>query len=168
MAKGKETKITSAQMLEQVMVVEKRLEGVWEKLESYRMEAEHLEEYVGLLKKLHESHLSLEMDANGVRDSEDGEGDCKPVIKARQGKWNTNLYERVLREYGEPMHLTDLLDASLKKGLVQTGTAKPKDQLRVSLQSSAKFRNLGGNMWWIEGVPAPGEEADSEGERLVA
>ena len=83
-------------------------------------------------------------------------------------KPHTALYEDVLREHGRPMHLTDILNEALARGLQQKGKKPPSDQLRSALESAVNIYRVGGNRWWIVGVsepetPTPPEEPQHNG-----
>ena len=74
-------------------------------------------------------------------------------VNAKTGKPNSLIYEEVIREYGKPMYITDVVDAALLKGAVLHGKNAPKNQVRNALSTSKRFENVGDNTWWIIGEP---------------
>lgn len=85
-----------------------------------------------------------------------GQDRAGTVDVRRKRKTNAQMYEEVLLEHGKPMHLVDLLDKALARGLQQQGTGTPEDQLRNALNSARKrFYNVGNNVWWVVGRPEP-------------
>ena len=81
--------------------------------------------------------------------------------EVRKKKPNAQMYEEIMLEHGKPIHLIDLLDKALARGLQQQGTGAPENQLRNSLNSSKKrFCNLGNNMWWLADRPLPQDPPD--------
>ena len=68
-------------------------------------------------------------------------------------KPNSRIYEEVIIDNGKPMHLTDILDASLKRGLQLRGKQREDIQVRNALAGSKRFMNMGNNVWWVRGEP---------------
>ena len=51
---------------------------------------------------------------------------------------------------GQPMHVTDILDAARTAGVRQKGTAPPIKRLRNVLNGAkTRFYNVGNNHWWV-------------------
>ena len=73
----------------------------------------------------------------------------------------SQVAEDILREAGRPMHGSALLERMTDRGVTFKGKTKPADQLRSSMGKSKRFRNMGANNWWLEGVPSPDEHLDS-------
>ena len=64
-------------------------------------------------------------------------------------KPNVHVYEEVLLEYGHPLHLADILEESLRRGVIFNGNQDYLIQLRNALASSKRFINMGENRWWV-------------------
>ena len=88
--------------------------------------------------------------------------------KGRVQKPNAQIYEDIIREYGRPMHMRDLLNAALDRGIRRkNGAALDVKSLQSALSSCKRLVNLGGNRWWLAGVPAPDETPIAEREQSI-
>ena len=66
--------------------------------------------------------------------------------------------ERVLRDHGEPMKLTDLIQAMSARG-VQIGGKDPKVNASSIFSRARNLKNIRGRGWWISDTPFFGEDA---------
>ena len=83
-------------------------------------------------------------------------GQKTTVSKNRiNGKPNTELIEELILENGKPMHLTDILATGVERGLQLNGHRPKLIQLRGTLSNCKRLYNVGGNKWWVIGVPLP-------------
>ena len=88
------------------------------------------------------------------------------AAQPRRGRRTTRtprnqIAEEILRESGRPMHVSTLLERMKERGVTFKGKTSATDQLRSALAKSKRFRNLGSNNWWLDGVPSPDELLDS-------
>lgn len=83
-------------------------------------------------------------------------------IRKRKGKTNNQIYEELILAFGQPMHVTDILDAARTAGVRQKGTAPPIKRLRNVLNGAkTRFYNVGNNHWWVVDKPLPEVELPS-------
>ena len=76
---------------------------------------------------------------------------------ARHVGSNTDLYVRILRENGRPMHATEITQQALARGLRLAGKVDkaPEKKVRHALHRCDEVYNLGSNVWWLTGQPEP-------------
>ena len=85
-----------------------------------------------------------------------------PPRRGRRTRTPRNqIAEEILRESGRPMHASTLLERMKERGVTFKGKTSATDQLRSALAKSKRFRNLGSNNWWLDGVPSPDELLDN-------
>ena len=70
------------------------------------------------------------------------------------------IAEEILREVGRPMHVTNLLERMKSRGVTYKGKTSHAELLRSALNKSKRFRNLGANNWWLDGVPQPNDQQE--------
>ena len=143
---------------------------------------EHREIYASLVSAFDEKVTSLENIVNGLAGNSaadaDIEKELKKVVKTttkpqklRKGrvqKPNSQLYEDIIREHGRPMHMRELLNAAIDRGVKRkSGAALDEKSLQSALSSCKRLVNLGGNRWWLAGVPAPDETAVADREQAT-
>ena len=81
--------------------------------------------------------------------------------RRNNGKPNTQLFEEVLLEHGNPMHMSSLLDTALARGLQFRGKREPIIQMRNALFNCKRIYNIGGNTWWIIDQPLPEKQLNN-------
>ena len=86
-----------------------------------------------------------------------GQSTSKTRRKRSYGKPNAQLYEDVIREHGKPMHMSDVLEEALKRGLKFKGKRTLVVQMRGALANCQRLYNVGSNTWWIIDKPLPEE-----------
>ena len=79
------------------------------------------------------------------------------------GKPNTQLYEEIILDHGRPMHMSDILEEALNRGLVLRGKRPPIVQMRGALAHCKRLCNVGGNTWWVTDRPVPEEHPTTNG-----
>ena len=88
------------------------------------------------LEALREEFPTLDLEMNPSRAGED---------KAKPVKFDLDGIEAILRRAGKPLHMKALAEAS--------GYEAAK--LRAALHRSTRFKNQGGNTWWVSGEALP-------------
>ena len=71
------------------------------------------------------------------------------------------MYESIIKEHGRPLHLQEITQEALARGVEFKGSAgkEPAAKVRDSLFGAAKrFVNLGDNTWWLVGRDLPEEQ----------
>ena len=86
-----------------------------------------------------------------------GQSTSKTRRKRNYGKPNSQLYEDIIREHGKPMHMSDILEEALKRGLKLKGKRTPVVQMRSALANCQRLYNVGSNTWWVIDKPLPEE-----------
>ena len=71
---------------------------------------------------------------------------------------NAQLYQDVLLDHGQPMHVRDIAQAALERGVHLRGKGLPVDQVRNGMSNSRRFVNIGSNVWWVAGQVIPNDE----------
>ena len=90
----------------------------------------------------------------------------RKLQKGQYRKPNAQLYEDIIREHGRPMHMRELLNAALDRGMKRkNGAALDAKSLQSALSSCKRIANLGGNRWWLAGVPDPDETQATDREQ---
>ena len=141
------------------------------KLEGELEEARYLKEKYGTLELILQKQLEAARDKDAWQNkypdpSPPPEPDrvvspASETIGPLEGKPRSQKIEEFMRELWRPMHISDVVDELKARGEVFNGKSSPKEQVRSALKKSKRFINVGGNTWWLDGVPMP------EGQRMV-
>ena len=89
-------------------------------------------------------------------------------------KPRSQLIEEIILERGRPVYVGDIVEKLLELGVTFTGKTPPRGQVTSAISKSKRFRNMGGNNWWLGSVSLPDEQPDrvsvpvsEEGNRLL-
>lgn len=70
--------------------------------------------------------------------------------------------ERLLRDVGEPLHVSQILEKLADRGVVVRGQ-RPTTNIAATMHRSSRFRNLGRNTWELADPPTHTHESAATG-----
>ena len=154
-----------------IVIVRKQIKETDEQLGAYEAIVATLKQKQTSLKSIENGFVGLtEAEASLSRAFKQAATTADKPRKLRKGrvqKPNSQLYEDIVREHGRPMHMREILNAALDRGMKQqkTGTNLNRKALQSALSSCKRLENLGGNCWWLVGVPVPDETPATDREQ---
>ena len=107
-----------------------------------------------------------------LEDAVKSSGDLQALVEMLTGtvgplvdghRTNVELYREIVAEHGEPMHLSNIVDTALQRGLRLRGTQEPSVQVRNALNGSKRFVNMGSNYWWLADRSVPESNSAENG-----
>lgn len=150
--------------------LEQELQETVHLVEKYQSLSEILRDELDLSKRRDEWNAKYPGEQEHKKASAVGSSRRRSSIR----KPRSQLIEEIILERGRPVYVGDIVEKLLERGVTFTGKTPPRGQVTSAISKSKRFRNMGGNNWWLGSVSLPDEQPDrvsvpvsEEGNRLL-